>query len=144
MTRSHTQLHCTDDNPDAARAEASEGKDPGSIWVLLKNPRWERHLLRFLELAGERRLVEGEDVEETRGARLDEWIAREAKERVAKQGSVYLSYLSFRFSFLEGPILRALRTTHTGVGGFLGGDVYTNLSFLFDLCTPHIPQGWGT
>ena len=52
MTRSHALLHCTSDNLRAARAEAWEGKDPGSIRVLLNNPRWERRLLRFLELSG--------------------------------------------------------------------------------------------
>ena len=71
MTRSHTLLHCTNVNIRAARAEAWEGKDPGSIWVLLNNPRWERRLLRFLELSGAGRLVEGEDVEETRAAKMD-------------------------------------------------------------------------
>ena len=71
MTRSHTLLHCTNDNLRAVRAEAWEGKDPGSIRVLLNNPRWERRLLRFLEPSGVERLVEGEDVEETRAARLD-------------------------------------------------------------------------
>ena len=40
MTRSHTLLHCTNGNLRAARAEAWEGKDPGSIRVLLNNPRW--------------------------------------------------------------------------------------------------------
>ena len=39
--------------------------------------------MRFLELSGVGRLVEGEDVEETRAARLDGWIAWEAEERVA-------------------------------------------------------------
>ena len=84
MTRSHALLHCTNDNLRAARAEAWEGKDPGSIRVLLNNPRWERRLLRFLELSGVGRLVEGEDVEETRAARLNGWIAWEAEERVAQ------------------------------------------------------------
>ena len=55
----------------AARAEAWEGKDPESIRVLLNNPRWERRLLCFLELSGVGRLVEGEDVEETRAAKVD-------------------------------------------------------------------------
>ena len=50
----------------AARAEAWEGKDPGSIRVLLNNPRWERRLLRPLELSGVGRTVGDEDEEETR------------------------------------------------------------------------------
>ena len=52
MTKSHALLHCTNDTLRAARAEAWEGKDPGNIRVLLNNPRWERCLLRFLELSG--------------------------------------------------------------------------------------------
>ena len=39
MTRSHTLLHCTNDNLRAARREAWEGKYPGSIRVLLNNSR---------------------------------------------------------------------------------------------------------
>jgi len=58
--------------------------DPVSIRILLNNPRWERRLLRFLELSGVGRLVEGEDVEETRAARLDGWIAWEAEEKAAQ------------------------------------------------------------
>ena len=57
---------------------------PGSIRVLLNNPWWEMRLLRFLELSGVGRLVGDEDVEETRAARLDGWIAWEAEERVAR------------------------------------------------------------
>jgi hypothetical protein len=42
-------------------------------------------LLRLLELSGVGRIVEdGVDEEERRGARLDEWIAWEAEERVAE------------------------------------------------------------
>jgi len=41
-----------------AREEAWEGKDPRGIRVLLNNPRWERRLLRFLELSGVGRVVE--------------------------------------------------------------------------------------
>ena len=87
MTRSNTLLYYTNDNPRAARAEAWEGKNPGSIRVLLNNPRWEGRLLHFLELSGVGRLVEGEDVEETRAAMLDGWIAWEAEETVAQQGT---------------------------------------------------------
>ena len=56
----------------------------GSIRVLLNNPRWERRLLRFLELSEVGRLVEGEDVEETRAAKMDGWSAWEAEKRVAQ------------------------------------------------------------
>ena len=68
----------------AARAQAWEGKDPGSVRVVFKNPRWERHLLRFLGLSGVGRVVGDEDLEETRVARLDGWTAWEAEERAAR------------------------------------------------------------
>ena len=52
MTRSHVLLHCPGAEIRVAREEAWERKDPGSIRVLLSNPRWERRLLRFLKLSG--------------------------------------------------------------------------------------------
>jgi hypothetical protein len=61
-----------------------EGKDPGSIRVLLSNPRWERRLLRFLELSGVGRVMDdGADEEETRATRLDGWIPWRVEEWVA-------------------------------------------------------------
>ena len=65
----------------AAQAEAWGGEGPGSIRVLLNDARWEKRLLRFLELSGVGGLVGDEDVEETRA---DGWIAWEAEERVAR------------------------------------------------------------
>jgi hypothetical protein len=48
---------------------------------------WERRLLRFLELSGMGRTVEGGfDVEETHAARIDEWIVWEAEEEWARRG----------------------------------------------------------
>ena len=72
--------------PNYVQRERKRGKakDPGRIRALLNNPRWERCLLRFLELSGVGRLVGDEDVEETRMARLDGWIAWEAEERAAQ------------------------------------------------------------
>jgi len=58
MPRSHVLLHCPNAKLRAAREEAWESKDPGSIRVLLSNPRWERRLLRFPELSGVGRVVE--------------------------------------------------------------------------------------
>ena len=52
MTRSRALLHCANDELRAAPVEAWEGKDPGSIRLLLNNPRWEKRLLRILELSG--------------------------------------------------------------------------------------------
>jgi hypothetical protein len=87
MTRSHALLHCPNAALAAARAEAWEGRDPGSIRVLLSNPRWEGRLLRFLELFGVGRTVKGGlDVEEAYAARMDEWIVWEAKERARRGG----------------------------------------------------------
>ena len=63
--------------------ETWEGKDSGSIRVLLSNPRWGRGLLRSLELSGVGRVMDGEtDAEETRAARLDRWIIWEMDEWV--------------------------------------------------------------
>jgi len=88
MTRSHVLLHCANAKLRAAREEAWEGKDLGGIRVSLNNPRWERRLLRFLELPGVGRVVEdGTDVEEARAARLDGWIVWEAEERVTRERS---------------------------------------------------------
>jgi len=65
----------------AARREAWEDKDPGSIRVLLSNPRWERWLLHFLELSGAGRVMDdGRDEEEARAALMDEWVVWEAGE----------------------------------------------------------------
>ena len=42
MSRSHVLLHCKNPKLAAARREAWEGKNPGGVWVLIANPRWER------------------------------------------------------------------------------------------------------
>jgi len=87
MTRSHTLLHCANARLRAAREEAWENKNPRSIRVLLSNPRWERRLLRFLELSGVGRVVEdGTDEDQVRAERMDQWIAWEAEERVEARG----------------------------------------------------------
>jgi hypothetical protein len=55
-------------------------KEPGGIRVLLSNPRWESRLLRFLELSGVGRRVEGgEDEDEAYAARMDDWIVWETE-----------------------------------------------------------------
>jgi len=60
-------------------------KGSGGIRVLLGSPRWERRLLRFLELSGLGRVVEdGTDEEEIWAGRLDGWIVWEAEERAAQ------------------------------------------------------------
>jgi hypothetical protein len=80
MTRSHVLLHC----PNAKiRTKAWKGKDPGSVKVLLSNSRWEKRLLKFLELSGVGRVMDdGVDEGEARAGRLDGWIPWETQERV--------------------------------------------------------------
>jgi hypothetical protein len=73
MTRSHVLLHCPNAKIRVAREEAWEGKDPGSVRVLLANPRWERHLLRFRELSGVGKVVD-DGAEEAWAAKMDGWI----------------------------------------------------------------------
>ena len=52
-----------------------------SIRTLLSNPRWEKRLLRFLELSGVGRVVEGgEDEDEAHAAQMDRWVVWEAEE----------------------------------------------------------------
>jgi len=66
--------HCSSDKLRAAREEALEGKDPGSMG-----------LLRFLELSGVGRAVEDRtDEDQVRVERLDRWIVWEAEKRVAQ------------------------------------------------------------
>ena len=49
-------------------------KEPGRDSAWLSNPRWENRLLRFLELSGVGRRVEGgEDEDEAHAARMDGW-----------------------------------------------------------------------
>jgi hypothetical protein len=73
MTRSHALLHCPNASLVVARAEAWGGRNPGSIRVLLSNPRWERRLMRFLELYRMGRTVKGGlGVEEAHMAKIDE------------------------------------------------------------------------
>jgi hypothetical protein len=57
------------------RVEVWEGKDPGGVRVLLANPRWERHFVKFLELSGVGRVMaDGTDEDDARAARMDEWV----------------------------------------------------------------------
>jgi hypothetical protein len=84
MTRSRVLFYCSNAKIRAAHEEAWEGKDPGSVRVLLSNPRWESRLLRLLELSGVGRVMDDRvDEEEAWAARLDRWIIWEAKDWVA-------------------------------------------------------------
>jgi hypothetical protein len=109
MTRSHVLLHCPNVKLREARAEAWEGKYPGGVRVLLANPRWERRFVKFLELSGVGRVMaDGTEEDGAHAARMDEWVAWEAVERVAgPQGrGITCSFLMFTFplyhSFVRG------------------------------------------
>jgi len=87
MTRSHALLHCSSEKLREARKEAWEGKNSGSIRVLLSNLRWERRLIKFLELSGVSRVVEdGRDEDQAWAERMDGRIAWEAEERMTARG----------------------------------------------------------
>jgi len=63
------------------------GGNPGGVRVLLANPRWERRLLRFLELSGVGRVMDdGADEGGARAGKLDGWIIWEAEERMEREG----------------------------------------------------------
>jgi hypothetical protein len=85
MTRSHALLHCPNATLAAARVEAWERRNPGGVRVLLSSPRWESRLLRFLELFGVGRFVEG-GVDEylAHAARMDDWVVWEAEEETGR------------------------------------------------------------
>jgi ribonuclease HI len=89
MTRSHALLHCPNATLAAARVEAWEGRNPGSIGILLSSPRWEGRLLRYLELSGVGRFVEGGiEEDEAHAARMDRWIVWEAEEEGARRSPI--------------------------------------------------------
>jgi hypothetical protein len=95
----------------AARVEAWEGRNPGGIRALLSNPRWERRLIRFLELSGVGRLVEGgKDEEEAHAEKMDQWIVWEAEE--GGQGGARAGDIC-RSLFLIFASITFVRGTHT-------------------------------
>jgi hypothetical protein len=78
ISRAHVLMNCRNPQVVAARAEAWEGKNPGSVRRLLADPRWEKRFVRFLELSGVgRTLADGTDEE---SARMDTWTAWETDE----------------------------------------------------------------
>jgi hypothetical protein len=69
----------------AARTEAWEDRYPGGVRVLLANPRWEKRLLRFLELSGVgRAIADGTDKDEAWAQRMDDWIVWEVREETVR------------------------------------------------------------
>ena len=84
MARSHALLHYPNATLAAARVEAWEGSNPGGIRALLSDPRWESRLVRFLELSGVERYVEGGvDEDQVHAEKMDEWVVSEAEEAEA-------------------------------------------------------------
>jgi len=78
MISSHVLPHCPNDKLRAARIEAWEGKDPGSVGVLLANRRWERRFVKFLELFGVGGVMaDGTDEDGARAVKMDEWVVWE-------------------------------------------------------------------
>jgi hypothetical protein len=67
-----------------------------AVKALLANPRWEKRLLKFLELTGVGKIVDGVNEEETRATRMDEWIAWEMGE-----GGGPSALIDYPFSFLS-------------------------------------------
>jgi len=86
MTRSHVLLRCPNEKLVSARTKAWEGKNPGGVRVLA-NLRWERRLVRFLELSGVgRTMADGTDEDGARAARMDEWLVWEVGDGIAPRG----------------------------------------------------------
>jgi hypothetical protein len=85
--RAHVLLNCRSPRVAAARAEAWEGKSPGSVRRLLADPRWERRFVHFLELSGVgRTLADRVDEESAYASRMDTWIAWETDEATEVDG----------------------------------------------------------
>jgi hypothetical protein len=88
MSRAHVLMNCRNPQVMAARVEAWEGKNPGSVRRLLADPRWEKRFVRFLELSGVgRTLADGTDEESAYAARMDTWIAWETEDVVEVERS---------------------------------------------------------
>jgi hypothetical protein len=74
-----------------------EGRQPASIRTILAIPRWKARLLRFIELSGVGRVVDGED--ETQAARLDRWVGGGGEGRGV--AVLFISFLLFPL-FVQG------------------------------------------
>jgi hypothetical protein len=125
MSRVHVLMNCRNPQVMAARAEAWEEKNPGSVRRLLADPRWEKRFVRFLELSGVgRTLADGTDEESVYAARMDTWIAWETEDVVEVErstlgvtarisGRFLLVLFSFSlFLFICSPAPDDLRTAH--------------------------------
>jgi hypothetical protein len=89
MTRSHVR----NAKFRAAGEMAVESRTPGGVRLLLANSRWERRVVRFLELSGVGRVMaDRTDEDGAHAARMDEWVAWEAIECTAPQGELRTAY----------------------------------------------------
>jgi hypothetical protein len=81
MTGAHVLMNCRNPKVASATVEAWKGKNAGSAWRLLADPRWEKRFVRYLGLLGVgRTLADGTDEESAYGARMDTWIAWRTEE----------------------------------------------------------------
>jgi hypothetical protein len=88
MSPAYVLMNCRNPQVVAHGVEAWEGKNPGSVWRLLADPRWEKRFVRFLELSGVgRTLVDGTVGESAYAARMDTWIAWETEDVVEVERS---------------------------------------------------------
>jgi ribonuclease HI len=88
ISRAHVLLNCWNLRVVAARPEAWERKNPGTVRRLLADPRWEKRFMRFFELSGVgRTLADGTDEESAYAVRMDTWIAWETEEAVEVERS---------------------------------------------------------
>jgi len=77
----------------------------------LNKSRWERLLLRFLELSGVGRVMEdGTDEEEARAARMDEWVVWEGEGGREWGGVTYFFLISHLLRGAHTPSFCAQRT----------------------------------
>jgi hypothetical protein len=105
MTRSHVLLHCPNARLAAARVEAWEGKDPGPS----VQPRWERRLLRFIELSGVGMVMEdGGDLEELGHL---EWTGGLFGRR--RRGSHQERTIDYHFLLFSHSFIFSVRRIHT-------------------------------
>ena len=98
MARSPALFHFSSAGLVKARQTAFESKSPGCLKVLFSSPRWERRLLRFLELSGVGKTVE--DAVKRRGGPPG-WTGKQRKvpRRISNfSSSVTAHHLSFPFA----------------------------------------------
>jgi hypothetical protein len=82
MTRSHVLAPLRQPKDRGGQTRGLGRSPPSGRANVVGEPRWEKRLLRFLELSGVGRTLEnGADEEETRAERMDGWIVWEHRDR---------------------------------------------------------------